>query len=125
MPRTPKSENKTMKRFLVVLAAFAPLLAHADANVAKPAKVAVCAACHGENGVAVMPMYPNLAGQYANYIEHALHAYKSGARKNAIMNAQASTLSDEDIKQLAEWFSQQPAKVYTPAANAGVGSAGK
>jgi cytochrome c553 len=106
-----------MKRFFVVLAGALPLIASADATPAKPEKVAVCAACHGENGVAVMPMYPNLAGQYANYIEQALHAYKSGARKNAIMNGQAAGLSDEDIKQLATWFAHQPAKVYTPEAN--------
>ncbi len=106
-----------MKRFLVVLAGALPLVAAAEAPLVKPDKVVVCAACHGENGVAVMPMYPNLAGQYANYIEQALHAYKSGVRKNAIMNGQAAGLSDEDIKQLAAWFSHQPAKVYTPEPN--------
>jgi cytochrome c553 len=81
---------------------------------AKPDKVVICAACHGENGAATQPMYPNLAGQQASYIEHALHAYKSGERKNAIMGAQVTSLSDADIKQLAAWFSSQPAKDYVP-----------
>lgn len=81
---------------------------------AKPERLVVCAACHGENGVAAQPMYPNLAGQQASYIEHALHAYKSGERKNPIMAAQAAGLSDADIKQLAAWFEAQPAKDYVP-----------
>jgi cytochrome c553 len=87
--------------------------AQADAPP-KPDKVVICAACHGENGVAILPAYPNLAGQQASYIEHALHAYKSGDRKNPIMGAQASGLNDADIKQLAAWFSQQTPKVYVP-----------
>jgi cytochrome c553 len=106
-----------MKRLLILLAAAAPMVASADPTVAKPEKVVTCAACHGENGVSPAPNYPNLAGQYANYIEQALHAYKSGSRKNAIMNGQAANLSDADIKELAAWFSQQKPKLYTPEAN--------
>mgnify|MGYP000155536430 CR=1 FL=1 len=109
-----------MRQNLIALAAiglsvFAAAQAPARADgPAKPDKVVVCAACHGENGVATQPMYPNLAGQQANYIEHALHAYKSGERKNAIMGAQVTSLSDADIKQLAAWFSTRPAKDYVP-----------
>ena len=88
---------------------------------AKPEKVVICAACHGENGVATQPMYPNLAGQQTSYIEHALHAYKSGERKNAIMGAQVTSLSDADIKQLAAWFAAQPAKDYVPDVDVPVG----
>ena len=106
-----------MKR-IAFTAVFAPLAlaatAQASSPVAKPDKVVVCAACHGENGVSTQPIYPNLGGQQETYIEHALHAYKSGERKNAIMGAQAATLSDADIKQLAKWFSQQSPVVYTP-----------
>ena len=98
---------------LAVLGLAVAAAAHAE-GPAKPDKVVICAACHGENGVATQPMYPNLAGQQANYIEHALHAYKSGERKNPIMGAQVTSLSDADIKQLAAWFSAQPAKDYVP-----------
>ena len=107
----------------IVLAALG-LAAVASANAdapAKPDKVVICAACHGENGVATQPMYPNLAGQQANYIEHALHAYKTGERKNPIMGAQVTSLSDADIKQLAAWFSSQPAKDYVPDIDGPVG----
>ncbi len=89
--------------------------AHADDVAAdKPDKLVVCAACHGENGVATQPIYPNLAGQQPSYIEHSLQAYKSGERKNPIMSGMAGGLSDADIRQLAAWFSQQPAKVHVP-----------
>ena len=105
----------------LLLAALALATAAAQAAAAdKPAKVVVCAACHGENGVATQPMYPNLAGQQDSYIEHALHAYKSGERKNPIMGAQAAGLTDEDIQQLAAWFSQEPPKDYVPDVNEGV-----
>jgi cytochrome c553 len=85
------------------------------ADVAKPEKATTCAACHGEIGVSQSGMYPTIAGQYTNYIEQALHAYKSGARKNAIMGAQAANLTDEDIKQLAAWFNAQQTPLYTPS----------
>lgn len=121
----PTSMNRmgAMIRTGALLLAATPLLAQAEPAVAKPEKVVVCAACHGENGVAAAPMYPNLAGQYANYIEHALHAYKNGDRKNPIMAAQAVNLSDAEIKQLALWFSGQKPKVYTPEANPKAGAA--
>ena len=87
--------------------------AAAPAAGGKPAQVAVCAACHGENGVSASPMFPNLAGQHRSYIEVALKAYKSGARKNAVMAGQAAGLSDADIKALAVWYSSQPSVLYT------------
>jgi cytochrome c553 len=108
----------TPMKHIVLAASFAVTLAttaQAAAPVAKPDKIVVCAACHGENGVSTQPIYPNLAGQQETYIEHALHAYKGGVeRKNPIMGAQAATLSDADIKQLAKWFAQQAPVVYTP-----------
>lgn len=72
------------------------------------AKSVVCQACHGPDGNGIGdPQYPNLAGQYADYIAKALHDYKSGARKNAIMAGFATTLSDEDIKNLAAFYASQ------------------
>lgn len=95
-----------MKRIALVAALAAAAPAFAD-TVAKPDKVVVCAACHGEKGISQTGAYPNLAGQYSSFIEHALHAYQTGERKNAIMGAQAAGLSKDEIKQLAAWFSQQ------------------
>ena len=66
-----------------------------------------CVACHGNNGVGIMPEYPNLAGQHADYIEQALKAYRAGQRKNPIMGGMAAPLKDEDIKALARYYSNQ------------------
>lgn len=78
--------------------------ASATPNVAEQ-KAAACAACHGETGVSAVPMYPNLAGQKAAYLEKQLKAFKSGSRTDPTMNAMAKSLSGEDIKLLAEYFS--------------------
>lgn len=79
-------------------------------------KAAACTACHGPNGAKpITPEYPILAGQHRNYLVHALHEYKSGARKNPVMGSQATALTDEDIKALAAYFSSQEAPLYTPS----------
>lgn len=110
---------------LLLAAALLSLSAIASANEAaaaaaaapaadgKPAQVATCAACHGENGISASPLFPNLAGQHRSYIEVALKGYKSGVRKNAVMVGQAAALSDADIKALAVWFSTQKSVLYT------------
>jgi cytochrome c553 len=89
--------------------------AGAPAFVTKPGG---CATCHGANGASIGPTFPNLAGQQRSYIEHVLHAYKDGERKNPVMSMQVANLSDADIAAAALWFSQQPAKVYVPAVDA-------
>lgn len=104
-----------MTRIVAAAIAFAALPAMAASEVAKPEKAIVCAACHGEAGISAVGMYPNLAGQYSNYLEHSLKDYRSGARKNAIMAAQATNLTDDEIKQLAKWFSAQKSPLYTPS----------
>jgi cytochrome c553 len=104
-----------MKRLIALaMLSLAPVGA-AFAQAAAPEKAAVCASCHGEHGAKpIAPTYPVLAGQYANYLEHALHEYKAGTRKNPIMAAQAAALSDDDIKALAHYFSSQESPLYTP-----------
>ena len=102
-----------MIRFAVSALAFLAASAHAASPVEKPEKAATCAACHGEAGVSNTGMYPNIAGQFANYLEHSLKEYRSGARKNAIMGAQASALTDAEIKQLSRWYAQQTGPLHT------------
>ncbi|HEX7029025.1 MAG TPA: cytochrome c [Gammaproteobacteria bacterium] len=70
-------------------------------------KAATCAACHGLDGNSPNAMYPILTSQYADYLEHALRAYKSGQRNNAIMSSLAAPLTEEDIEDLAAWFASQ------------------
>ena len=109
-----------MKRFIALaMLSLAPVGA-AFAQAAAPEKAAVCTSCHGERGAKpIAPTYPVLAGQYANYLEHALHEYKAGTRKNPIMAAQAAALSDDDIKALAHYFSMQDSPLYTPSIASG------
>ena len=78
-----------------------------------PEAAQVCVACHGVNGVGVVSMYPTLAGQHADYIVRALTEYKKGGRKNPIMKTFAEQLKDEQIAQLAEYYSQQSPPLKT------------
>ena len=88
-----------------------------------PAAAATCVACHGADGVGITADYPTLAGQQPDYIEQALAAYRKGTRQNAVMNGMAAQLKDEDIRALAEYFSQQTPSLWVPLPPHG--SAGK
>lgn len=80
-----------------------------------PAAVATCAACHGQEGIGIMGIYPTLTGQHADYLEHALNDYRAGRRKNGIMAPFASQLKPEDVAVVAEYYSKQkPALVTVP-----------
>ena len=68
------------------------------------AKSTVCAACHGVEGISALPVNPNLAGQVPGYIASQLKAFKEGGRVNAVMQAQAASLSDEDMADLDSYY---------------------
>ena len=70
-------------------------------------KSVTCSACHGTDGNNDNKMYPRLAGQYKNYLIHALNSYKSGERKNAIMSGFAAGLTSQDIIDLSTYYSKQ------------------
>ena len=70
-------------------------------------KSAVCSACHGPNGNSVNPDWPRLAGQNAVYIAEQLRLFRSGVRANPVMQPLASTLSDQDISDLAVYYEAQ------------------
>ncbi len=101
-----------MKRSINTLAAallIATPLAHASGDpVAGKQKAAACFGCHAENGISPQPIFPNLGGQYANYLLHSLQAYKSGDRKNAIMQGIVAALSEQDMKDVAAYFASLP-----------------
>jgi cytochrome c553 len=80
----------------------------ADLAAGKARAEAVCAACHGANGVSVSDAIPNLAGQKAVYLETQLKALKDGSRKSAVMGAIATQLASEDIADVAAFFAAQP-----------------
>lgn len=112
-----------MKRIIAVLLLSGFSMA-ATAETAAPEKAAACAACHGEGGAKpIAPNYPILAGQYANYLEHALKEYRAGTRKNPVMSAQAASLTDAEIKALALYFDRYPSTLHTPNVHATAGAA--
>jgi cytochrome c553 len=97
---------KTILAAAVLAAAMPAMAASGDADVGRK-KSTPCAACHGQNGVSPSPEFPNLAGQYSDYLETALTHYKNGKRKNPIMQAQVANLTPKDIMDLAAYYSKQ------------------
>ncbi|HVA54522.1 MAG TPA: c-type cytochrome [Gammaproteobacteria bacterium] len=117
-----------MNKFVMMAVAIGVLAftgnVNADGNAtAGQAKAAVCAACHGADGNSVNPRFPKLAGQNAAYIVQELERFKSGYRKNIIMSGMAAGLSDQDMQNLAAWFSSQTLK--TGEANPSLVKAGE
>jgi cytochrome c553 len=98
-----------MKKLFVasLLAIALPAVASSGDAEAGKKKSTPCAACHGANGISASPDFPNLAGQYEDYIAKALSHYKNGKRKNPIMQAQVANLSPKDMLDLAAYFSHQ------------------
>jgi cytochrome c553 len=88
--------------------------ASADVIEAGRAKAATCVACHGPEGVAAAPQWPNLAGQHETYLLQALSQYKSGGRVDMVMNPLISPLDEQSIEELAAFFSAQPHLHNTP-----------
>ncbi len=74
---------------------------------------AVCASCHGQGGNSAIPTNPILAGQYESYLVQALKAYRSGERQSAIMSGFAAALTDQQIADLAAYFSSQESALRT------------
>ena len=71
------------------------------------AKSATCMGCHGADGNSMNPEWPNLASQHASYIQKQLKHFKAGERQNPLMSPMAMILSDQDMEDLAAYFSSQ------------------
>ncbi|MCZ6526574.1 MAG: c-type cytochrome [Gammaproteobacteria bacterium] len=76
-------------------------------------KAQACAVCHGPGGNSATPMWPNLAGQHADYTHKQLMDFRSGKRDNAQMSPMAAPLSDADIENIAAYYAAQQAKIGT------------
>lgn len=83
-----------------------PALAAGSAEAGQ-AKSVTCSACHGMDGNSLNPEWPSLAGQHESYIVKSLQSFKSGARQNVLMSGMALPLTDEDMVDLAAYFSAQ------------------
>ena len=94
------------------LAATPAAAAAAKPDLAKGQAIStqVCAACHTADGSRGSPANPILAGQHAEYLAKQLHEFKAGKRNNAVMKGFASTLSDDDMRNVAAFYASKSAK---------------
>ena len=104
------------RRALGVIVAIASIVTMADVHAAGDVmagrqKAQMCQACHGTDGLSKVPDAPNIAGQVETYLVTQLKAFKAGTRKNESMSVVASTLSDQDIENLAAYFAAIEVKV--------------
>lgn len=70
-------------------------------------KSAMCASCHGVNGISMSPLWPNLAGQKEQYLIKQIKAFRDGTRKDPMMAPMVAALSDADIENLAAFYASQ------------------
>ena len=92
----------------VTAVSIATLANAGDIEAGKKKVAEVCAACHGTDGnTPLMPDYPKLGGQHADYLASSLKKYKNGKRANPIMMGMAATLSDEDVQNVSAYFAAQ------------------
>ncbi|MFC4726736.1 c-type cytochrome [Coralloluteibacterium thermophilus] len=75
---------------------------------APPARLGMCVACHGRDGVSRMAGTPHIAGQDEAYMRRVLREYRDNRRNGGPMNAMAGALSEPDIAALAAWYAAQP-----------------
>ena len=108
-----------MKRLLLAAIALLAAAAQAATPAAAPkpdltkgqAKATeVCMACHSADGSRGSPANPIIAGQHPEYLIKQLQEFKSGKRKNAVMQGFASMLSDEDMRNVAFFYASKTAK---------------
>ncbi|MDU0353365.1 c-type cytochrome [Paraglaciecola aquimarina] len=97
----------------LLLSFSASSIAQGDAEKGK-AKSIACGACHGADGNSAISLNPKLAGQHAKYLVKQLNDFKlasqtggSEGRNNAVMNGMAAALSEQDIQDIAAYFSSQ------------------
>lgn len=91
------------------LAAGAPAAAKPDLAKGQ-ASAAACMACHTADGTRGAPANPILQGQHPEYLAKQLHEFKSGKRKNAIMQGMAAPLSEDDIRNISAFYAGKDAK---------------
>ena len=114
----PAASTSTAPVSVLDLRRMRPISGDAKAGAGK---ATVCAACHGAQGVAIAPNFPNLAGQAASYLYVQLKEFHDGQRYDPVMTGQAATLSDDDMRDLASYYASLTPK---PAGQADASSRG-
>ena len=115
------SLKQSLSAFIIFASVYVVPAWSADA-AAGAEKSQMCAGCHGQNGKSSSAQWPNLAAQQPAYLVNQLKAFKSGERNNPMMQSMAGNLNDQDMENLAAYFSKQaPAKAGGDSALASVG----
>ena len=71
-------------------------------------KSAMCQGCHGEEGMSVNPMCPNLAGQFSRYIKKQIRDFQAERRNDPMMSPMAATVTDpQDLEDIAAYFASR------------------
>lgn len=94
---------------LLLLSPFSQAELFGDPELGK-IKAPSCIFCHGQTGKAVKPSYPNINGQNAQYLYQSMKDYQQGNRTGPLaemMKGQLSRLNDQDLKDIAAYFSSQ------------------
>jgi cytochrome c553 len=96
-----------LKSFIVLtVMCCLPFISYAAGDAAAgKAKSVTCMACHGAKGVSNNDIWPNLAGQKYGYLVKQIKAFRDGDRKDPMMAPMVAPLSDDDVKNLAAFFS--------------------
>ena len=102
--------SKLISAVVVSVAVLVSGAAVAGDAAAGKAKSATCAGCHGAEGVSSNPLWPNLAGQKEAYLVKQIKAFRDGTRTDPMMSPMAKPLTDDDIANLAAYFSSRGAK---------------
>ena len=109
-----KSRHVVWSCVLIAAALASSHASAADAGVGKKKVAGTCAVCHGLDGLSKVPEAPNLAGNNADYIIKQLKAFKSGERKQDQMSIIAQELSEDDMANVAAWYSSLKVTVTMP-----------
>lgn len=97
--------NRIAGMLVVAVMVTASISSQAGDAVAGKSKAAGCAGCHGPAGISNNPMWPNLAGQKEAYLVKQMKMFREGTRTDPMMTPMAKPLTDEDIENLAAYFS--------------------
>jgi len=117
MVRETKMMNRILSALFAVIVASGSAYAKGDPDAGR-SKSGVCAGCHGLTGMSPNDAWPNLAGQGYAYLVNQLKAYRDDRRRDPMMDTVTKRLSDQDIKDLAAYYSIQTAAPASVASDA-------
>ena len=110
LPAVPSFAAGEVGQAAPAVVAAAPKVSKPDLVKGEASFTAVCASCHGADGNSAIAGNPKLSQQHPEYLVKQLQEFKAGKRKNAIMQAFASALSEDDMKNISYWAASKKGK---------------